>query len=117
MSEQNQQASIVGFGTFQITNGGGGALADVLFITALQTAPGWTGGAAFPDGCKGCDIENLGPAPLYIENDGTAADATVLKIDVGQIYPVRNALALMKLMHLFCPATAGGYDLRVALNG
>lgn len=109
MAQQVHQAAIVGFGTTKIA--GAGALTDRTLLAALTAVdPTIT---AFPDSCKGCDIVVV-TGPVYIENDGTAANADCVPVESGQTYPIRNARELMTKLHLFAP---GAHDIRVALNG
>jgi hypothetical protein len=100
----NLEAAAVGFGTTRLS--ANPALADTTLLTAL-------GLTAFPAGVTGCDLVVL-TGTLYVENDGTAADATVDQIGVGDRYRIRNGLALMNELHI---ATAGAYDVRVVLWG
>jgi len=98
------EAAATGYGTTRLT--GAGALADTSLLGAL-------GLPAFPDGVTGCDVLVLA-GTLYIENDGTAADANVDQIGAGDRYRVRNSLALLKRLHVATPAA---YDVRVVLWG
>lgn len=101
------EAALVGFGTTKLSGGAG--LADTTLLAAL-------GLTAFPDGCKGVDIYVAGATTgaVYYENDGSAADANAMPLDLGVTLRIRNALALMNVLHLFA---TGVYDLRVALWG
>jgi hypothetical protein len=98
------EAAAVGFGTTRLT--AGGALAGGSLLAAL-------GLSAFPAGVTGCDILVMS-GTLYVENDGTIADATVDQLGAGERYRIRNGLALMQKLRI---ATAGAYDLRVVLWG
>jgi hypothetical protein len=105
MAEQVQQAAITGMGTTKAAGAG-----PLVGTTNILTLLGVT---ALPAYCKGADFQVIA-GPLYIENDGTTADANCIMVDVGQIYPVRNGGAYLSQLRFYC---AGAYDVRIALNG
>ena len=102
MAEQVHQAARVGLGTYKSA---GAALAS----SSLESIVG----TALPDECKHLTIY-VETGTLYIENDGTAADANVLPLKASGSASYPNSPAEIRALRFFADAN---YDARFVLEG
>jgi hypothetical protein len=100
MTNQTHAAALGGLGT---TKNSGATLASSTLATVT--------GAALPAFCKHADIRIV-TGTVYIENDGTAADANAMPFTEGEKFQVRNSEAMLSQLRFFADAA---YDMRIAL--
>jgi hypothetical protein len=101
MAEQVHEAAIEWQGTVK-------SAAASLASSSLATV--W--GAALPDGAKHADIYVV-TGPLYVENDGTAADANAIPLATGDTLRIRNNATLLGELRIYA---AAAYDIRVTVG-
>lgn len=100
--KQTLSAAVDGLGTFK-------SAAASLVDSSLLTVLGLT---AFPAGFYGrLDIRILS-GTVYIENDGTTADANTMPFEAGEKWEIANCAAMAGKLRFFANAA---YDMRIAL--
>lgn len=104
---QTLTASLGGKGTIKLS--GAGALASTT-LRALLLANGYTADTLL--NVKNADIKVI-TGTIYIENDGTDADANSMPFDVGEKWEIRNCEYLIHQQIRIYAAAA--YDFRVTL--
>lgn len=100
--QQTLTAAVDGLGTYKSS---GANLADSPLLTIL-------GLTAFPQGFYGALDIRVVTGTLFVENDGTAADANVMQFDAGEKWEVRNCASMASKIRAFANAA---YDIRITL--
>lgn len=102
MAHQTDSAAIIGYGTYVNTS------ATLVGTTSLAALCGLS---ALPATCKGFDLK-VESGTIYVENDGSVADANTMPFKDGEKWQVRNSREMCGLLRFFADAAI---DVRVAL--
>lgn len=102
MAHQADSAAIIGYGTYKNTSA---TLAGTTTLALL------CGLSALPATCKGFDLKVVS-GTIYVENDGTTADADSMPFAEGEKWQVRNSREMCLVLRFFADALG---DVRIAL--
>jgi hypothetical protein len=100
MAQQTHSAGMEGAGTTK-------SEAANLASSSLATVTG----AALPALCKHADIRIV-TGTVYIENNGTAANANSMPFEAGEKWQIRNCQAMLANLRFFADVA---YDMRITL--